>query len=91
MEKVVWQLTFEFLKSPIMLIIPIGIILKYEIQRTKVALFIVFFLSFCIELLQLILSIGVFEISDLIGNTFGGVIGIAICQTLKHLWVFLSR
>ena len=26
MEKVVWQLTFEFLKSPIMLIIPIGII-----------------------------------------------------------------
>lgn len=33
MKEVVWQLTFEFLKSPIMLIIPIGIICAFFYKK----------------------------------------------------------
>ena len=39
---------------------------------------VAFFISLAIEVLQFILSIGATDISDLIGNTIGGIIGIGI-------------
>lgn len=39
---------------------------------------VAFFISLAIEVLQFILSIGATDITDLIGNTIGGIIGIGI-------------
>jgi glycopeptide antibiotics resistance protein len=41
-------------------------------------LFLFFIISFIIEVLQLIFGIGDFDITDLINNTFGAVIGLMI-------------
>lgn len=38
----------------------------------------VFFFSLAIEFLQYALSIGVFDITDIINNTLGGVLGVGI-------------
>ena len=37
-----------------------------------------FFISLGIEVLQFVLSIGATDITDLIGNTFGGIVGIGV-------------
>ena len=37
-----------------------------------------FFISLGIEVLQFVLSIGATDITDLIGNTFGGIVGILV-------------
>lgn len=64
----------------ILVFIPVGIytcMLKQEwsiLKKVSVA----FFISLAIEVLQLILSIGATDITDLIGNTIGGIIGIGI-------------
>ncbi len=64
----------------ILVFIPVGTytcILKQEwsiLKKVSVA----FFISLAIEVLQFILSIGVTDITDLIGNTIGGIIGIGI-------------
>ena len=64
----------------ILVFIPVGIytcMLKQEwsiLKKVSVA----FFISLAIEVLQFILSIGATDITDLIGNTIGGIIGIGI-------------
>lgn len=64
----------------ILVFVPIGIytcILKQEwsiLNKISIA----FFISFGIEVLQFILAIGITDITDIIGNTMGGVIGIGI-------------
>ena len=64
----------------ILVFVPIGIytcMLKQEwsiIKKISVA----FFISLAVEVLQFILAIGATDITDLIGNTIGGVIGIVI-------------
>ncbi|MCM1114003.1 MAG: VanZ family protein [Clostridium sp.] len=44
-----------------------------------------FAVSLCIELTQLIFSIGSFQISDLVYNTLGGLIGAVLYITVKHI------
>lgn len=64
----------------ILVFIPVGTytcMLKQEwsiLKKVSVA----FFISLAIEVLQFILSIGATDITDLIGNTIGGIIGIGI-------------
>lgn len=45
-----------------------------------------FFISLAIEIFQFILSIGVTDITDLLGNTLGGIIGIVIFYLLAKLF-----
>lgn len=42
-----------------------------------------FFFSLCIEVTQLVYSLGVFEVDDLICNTWGCVMGVCFVQTIK--------
>lgn len=64
----------------IVVFVPIGIytcMLKPEWSILKKAS-VAFFISFAVETLQFILAIGAADITDLIGNTIGGLIGLGI-------------
>ena len=43
-------------------------------------------LSLCIESLQLILRLGVFEVTDLVLNTLGGFVGALISVGLRRIF-----
>lgn len=64
----------------ILVFVPVGIytcMLKQEWSIPKKAA-VAFFISLAVEVLQFVLAIGATDITDLIGNTIGGVIGIGI-------------
>lgn len=64
----------------ILVFVPVGIytcMLKQEWSTPK-KVSVAFFISLTIEVLQFILAIGATDITDLIGNTIGGAIGIGI-------------
>ncbi len=64
----------------ILVFVPVGIytcMLKQEWSTPK-KVSIAFFISLTVEVLQFILAIGATDITDLIGNTIGGAIGIGI-------------
>lgn len=69
----------------ILLFVPFGMIFgnivecKHKVLRCLVTGFVV---SLSIEYIQLIFSIGTFEVDDLIINTWGAVIGCAIVDTI---------
>ena len=48
-------------------------------------------LSFCIEFLQFILKVGFFELTDMILNTFGAVMGAVIVSGLYSLLSYFRR
>lgn len=60
--------------------VPFGIYISMIGDKLKITVKIVsaFLLSFLYESLQFIFAIGASDITDLIGNTLGGLIGIAI-------------
>ena len=64
----------------IVVFIPVGIyvcMLKKDWPILK-KISVGFFISLGIEILQFVLSIGATDITDLIGNTFGGIVGILV-------------
>ena len=64
----------------IIVFIPVGIyvcMLKKDWSILK-KISVGFFISLGIEVLQFVLAIGATDITDLIGNTFGGIVGIGV-------------
>lgn len=78
--------------SNIWLFIPFGAIL-YKLSHMWEVIAFPIVVSLLIETTQLFLDIGAFELSDLIANSLGGVIGIVVCYLLeplaKILWLKL--
>ena len=66
------------------LFIPLGAIL-YKLFHMWEMIALPVVITLLIETTQLILDIGAFELSDLIANTLGGVIGIMVCYLLEPL------
>lgn len=68
----------------IILFLPMGIYLNYYSSNTKLLrnIFILAVCSFSLEALQYILAIGASDITDIINNTLGGLIGILLCRLL---------
>lgn len=64
----------------ILMFVPIGFALSviFKKHRVIIPLLISFSLSLCIEICQLLLHSGVFELDDLFNNTLGAVIGIIL-------------
>lgn len=60
----------------IVLFIPFGIYLSMYMQNLKQKILIIFVTSFTLEVMQYILAVGGTDITDLITNTCGGIIGI---------------
>lgn len=58
-------------------------------KRGKIGIFLAFFLSFafsfCIESIQLLYKIGIFDVDDLLLNTIGGVLGYLVYRFIKAL------
>jgi glycopeptide antibiotics resistance protein len=71
-QAIIYDLFFN-----IVLYIPGGFLLRLKMGNIK-ALKIVILTTFWIETLQLVTGRGVFEISDLMTNTLGGIIGIMV-------------
>jgi glycopeptide antibiotics resistance protein len=72
----------------LVIFIPLGVYLSLQSLDLSAVrkLSIIFLISFTIELFQYILSIGASDISDLITNTSGGILGIGIYATLARLF-----
>ena len=66
----------------IWLFVPLGTIL-YKLTRMWEIIAFPIALSLAIETIQLIFNIGAFELSDLIANSLGGVVGIMCCYLLE--------
>lgn len=68
----------------IILFIPMGIYLNYYTNNKKPLQNILKLaaVSFSLEALQYILAIGASDITDIINNTLGGIIGLAVCSAL---------
>lgn len=63
----------------LVLFIPFGMYLEYLFKNKKISNIVIIILtSLCYEVLQYILHIGVSDITDIIMNTFGGVIGMIL-------------
>lgn len=71
----------------ILIFIPFGIYLSMlkEAWPVLLKLIAVFCASLALEVLQYVFAFGASDITDLIGNTLGGVIGIALYQVLLLL------
>ena len=78
----------------IWLFIPFGAIL-YKLSHIWEIIAFPILLSLLIETSQLVLDIGAFEISDLITNSLGGIVGIIICYLLepiaKRIWDSIKK
>lgn len=55
--------------------VPVGVLMYLRKINVRKTVLFGFLFSFCIETLQLLLQLGLFEIDDIIGNTIGCLIG----------------
>lgn len=69
----------------ILMFIPMGILLSIKEQRRDKVLISLMGITACIEILQYVLSRGIFDIDDIILNVVGGLIGIACYKISKIL------
>lgn len=72
----------------LLLFVPLGMYLQYFLKNKKVKIIIIVLISFCFEAIQYILHIGVSDITDIIMNTVGGIIGIYL---MLVIYQFLAK
>lgn len=72
----------------IILFIPVGVYIRLLMTRESLPQQIlpIFLISLIYEVLQFILAVGVTDVTDLIDNTFGGIIGIAFVALLSKIF-----
>lgn len=72
----------------VIIFVPLGIYLGILFERWIFAktLFFVFFVSLIVEVLQYILRLGAFDVTDIITNTLGGSIGIMILKAIEKVF-----
>ena len=76
----------------IVLFIPLGIIITRYYNKSKITIIILFLAPLAIELCQLFTSRGVFEMSDIINNSIGGLLGFGITiLILKTKYFFIQK
>ena len=68
----------------IFLFIPYGMYLGELTEKKSLTVGMIILTSFIFELLQYILHIGISDITDIMMNTLGGIIGILFISILKH-------
>ncbi len=69
----------------ILIFIPLGLLLKMKDLSPKKIFLLGFLLSFTYEFLQYIFSIGAADITDIIANTIGAILGSLVYSILSHL------
>jgi len=76
------KLIFENMWN-IVMFVPIGVLFSFITSRKRMAVFLAFVLSLCIELIQLFSMRGLFEFDDMFHNTLGAVIGCLVYMLLR--------
>ena len=71
----------------IIVFIPLGVYIQILKEDWKIAMkcMVAFLTSFLFEAVQFIFAIGASDITDIIGNTLGGIIGIFFCILMKKI------
>jgi len=79
------KIDFAEIIMNVVIFVPLGIYAGILFRRwiTGKKLFFFFLISLIIEGVQLILGIGAFDITDIITNTFGGIIGLTIYKGIE--------
>lgn len=72
----------------ILIFVPLGLYVGILFKNLSTAgkVFSFFVVSFCFEILQFILRIGAFDITDIINNTLGGIIGLLLLKGLTKVF-----
>ncbi len=67
--------------------IPLGVYVQIfkEDGKTATKCLVAFLTSFLFEVVQFIFAIGASDITDIIGNTLGGIAGILFCVMMKNI------
>ena len=71
----------------IIVFVPLGVYVQIFKEDWKIAkkCMVTFLISFLFEIVQFIFAIGASDITDIIGNTLGGIIGIFFCIMMKKI------
>ena len=71
----------------IIVFVPFGVYVQIfkENWKTATKCMVAFLTSFLFEGVQFIFAIGASDITDIIGNTFGGIVGILFCIIMKKI------
>jgi len=71
----------------VIVFIPLGVYIQIfkEGWKKVTKCLVVFSTSFLFEVVQFIFAIGASDVTDLIGNTFGGIVGILFCIIMKKI------
>lgn len=71
----------------ILIFVPLGLYVDILFKKLSTArkIFYFFIVSFTCEILQYILKIGAFDITDIINNTLGGIIGLVLFKGLAKV------
>ena len=71
----------------ILAFIPLGVYLEIfkENWKTKAKCMVALLTSFLFEAVQFVFSIGVSDITDILGNTFGAIAGIFFCVAMRKI------
>ena len=71
----------------IIVFVPLGVYIQIfkKDWKTVTKCTVVFLISFIFEVVQFIFAIGASDVTDLIGNTFGGIVGILFCIIMKKI------
>jgi glycopeptide antibiotics resistance protein len=77
----------------ILIFVPLGLYVGILFKKLSIArkIFTFFLVSFTCEILQYILKIGAFDITDLINNTLGGIVGLMLFKGTEKLFKNTSK
>lgn len=69
----------------IIVFVPLGVYVQIFRENWKKVMkcLVILLTSFLFEIVQFIFAIGASDVTDLIGNTIGGIVGILLCVILK--------
>jgi glycopeptide antibiotics resistance protein len=71
----------------VIVFVPLGVYVEIFREEWKIATkcSVAFVTSLLFEVVQFIFAIGASDVTDIIGNTFGGIVGILFCIVMKKI------
>ena len=73
----------------IVLYVPVGLLISHY-KNTKLGIIILASMPLAIEIAQLITTRGIFELTDVINNFIGGLIGLGISRLIRKLYKYIK-
>ena len=93
-EQLGWKAVVLNLGGNVVGFMPFGFILPIVSRRGRRwynTFLLGFFLSFCIEITQLVFKVGSFDVDDLLLNTIGGILGFLCYKTVQEIRIRRKR